>query len=107
MTRDVYFVVSPEAFAEVEDEPLEDELSDLREFGVDDGNHGGVDVGKGGRSALSLEHRPRQQTSETQTHFLYTEIKVFFFKISVNKAFFTQVSKMLQAFKNVKYKTMN
>lgn len=69
--RDVYFVVSSEAFAEVEDEPLEDELSDLREFGVDDSHHGGVDVGKDGRSALSLEHRPRQKTSETKTHTFY------------------------------------
>lgn len=67
-TWDIYFVVSSVAFAKVEDEPLEDELSDLREFGVDDGHHGGIDVGKDGGGALSLKHRPRQQTSETHTH---------------------------------------
>lgn len=64
MMRDVYFVVSSVAFAEVEDEPLEDELSDLWEFGVDDGHHSGVDVGKDRRGSLSLKHGPRQQTSE-------------------------------------------
>lgn len=67
---DIYFVVSPVAFAEVEDESLEDELSGLRELGVDDGHHGGVHVGKDGRGTLSLEHRPRQQTSETRTQKL-------------------------------------
>lgn len=70
--RVAYFVVSSVAFAEVEDEPLEDELSDLGELGVDDSHHGGVDVGENGRGALSLEHRPRKQASEkqiTHTHF--------------------------------------
>lgn len=67
-TRDIYLVVSSVAFAEVEDEPLKDELSDLRELGIDDGHYGGIDMGKDRRGALSLKHRPCQQTSGRHTH---------------------------------------
>lgn len=65
-----YLVVPPVAFTEIKDEPLQDELSYLREFGVDDGHHGGVDVGEDGRRALSLEHRSGQETPMNHTRTL-------------------------------------
>lgn len=52
-------VVSPVALTEVEDEPLQDEFSDLRELGVDDGDNSSVDVCEDRRGALCLKNRPR------------------------------------------------
>lgn len=63
-----HLVVPPVALAEVKDESLEDELSYLRELGVDDGYHSSIDVGEGGRGTLGLQGGPGQETSGEQTH---------------------------------------
>lgn len=59
-----YFIVPPVTFPEIENEPLEDELPDLRKLGVDDGHHGSVHMGKDGRGGLGLKSRSGQKTPE-------------------------------------------
>lgn len=53
---DRYLKVAAIALPECQDEPLEDQLSDLRELGVDDGDEGGVNMSEDRRSRLSLQH---------------------------------------------------
>lgn len=43
-----YLEVASVALPERQDEPLEDQLPDLRELGVDDGDEGGVNVSEDG-----------------------------------------------------------
>ncbi|TNN42954.1 hypothetical protein EYF80_046844 [Liparis tanakae] len=64
---DGYLEVAAVAPPEGQDEAFEDQLSDLWELGVDDGDDGRVDVSEGGRRRLGLQHRARQQTPERQT----------------------------------------
>lgn len=61
---DRYLEVASVALPEREDEPLEDQLPDLRELGVDDGDEGGVNVSEDGRCCLSLQDGASQQTPE-------------------------------------------
>lgn len=66
--QDRYLEVTTVAPPESEDQAFEDKLSDLRELGVDDGHHGGVDVGEDGRRRLGLQHGASQKTPDAQTH---------------------------------------
>lgn len=61
-----YLEVSAVALPECEDETLEDQLSNLREFGIDDGNNSCINVSEDGRRCLSLQHRTSQQTPDGQ-----------------------------------------
>lgn len=53
---DRYLEVTTIALPEVQDEALEDQLSDLRKLGVDDGDDGGVNMSEDRRRSLSLQH---------------------------------------------------
>lgn len=59
-----YLEVASVALPERQDEPLEDQLPDLRELGVDDGCEGGVNVSEDGRCCLSLQDGASQQTPD-------------------------------------------
>lgn len=59
-----YLEVSAVALPERKDKTLEDELSNLREFRVDDGNNSCINMSKDGRRCLSLQHRTSQQTPD-------------------------------------------
>lgn len=59
-----YLEVSAIALPERKDKTLEDELSNLREFRVDDGNNSCINMSKDGRRCLSLQHRTSQQTPD-------------------------------------------
>lgn len=63
-TTDRYLEVAAVALPECQDEPLEDQLADLRELGVDDGDEGGVDVSEDGRRRLGLEDGASQRAPE-------------------------------------------
>lgn len=63
---DKYLEVASVALPERQDESLEDQLPDLRELGVDDGDEGGVNVSEDGRRCLSLQDGASQRTPEGQ-----------------------------------------
>ena len=54
--RDGYLEIAAVAPPKGQDEAFEDQLSNLRELRVDDGDDSSVDVSEDGRSCLSLQH---------------------------------------------------
>lgn len=64
---DRYLEVAAVTLPEGQDKAFEDQLSNLGELGVDDGDDGGVNMSKGRRRRLSLQHRASQQTPDRQT----------------------------------------
>lgn len=61
---DRYLQVASVAPPEVQDQAFEDQLSNLGELGIDDGDNGGVNVSEDGRGRLSLQHRASQRTPD-------------------------------------------
>lgn len=59
--KHTHLEVAAVALSERQDEPLEDQLPNLRELGVDDGDEGGVDVGEDGRRRLGLQNGASQR----------------------------------------------
>lgn len=57
-------VVAPEGPLELNDQSAQDELADVGELGVDDGDERRVDVREGRREGLRLDDRACQQASE-------------------------------------------
>lgn len=51
-----YLEVTAVALPEGQDEAFEDQLSNLRELGVDDGNDSGINMSEDRRCSLSLKH---------------------------------------------------
>jgi hypothetical protein len=58
-------VVPLERPPKLRDEPGQDELSDLRKLGVDDGDEGGKDGREGQGGCLGFHDRPRKETSSS------------------------------------------
>ena len=64
---DRYLEVAAVAFPEGQDEAFEDQLSNLRELGVNDGDDSGIHMSEDRRRSLSLQHRASQQTPDRQS----------------------------------------
>lgn len=69
-----HLIIPAVAFPEVQDEPLQNELANLRELGVDDGHNSRVDVGEDGGGTLGLENGPGQETP-TEPHNNHTLVR--------------------------------
>jgi hypothetical protein len=58
-------VVTLESLAELYDQAVDQQLADLREFGVDDGDHGGVNGSKRQTGSLGLHDASTKETTAT------------------------------------------
>jgi hypothetical protein len=58
-------VVTLEGLAELYDQAVDQQLADLRKFGVDNGDHGGVDGSKWQTGSLSLHDASAEETTAT------------------------------------------
>lgn len=56
-------VVTLEGLAELDNEAVDQQLPDLGKFCVDDGDHGGVDGGKGQTGSLGLHDTAAEETT--------------------------------------------
>jgi hypothetical protein len=58
-------VIALESLAELNDQAVDQQLADLRKFGIDNGDHGSVDGSKGQTGSLSLHDASAKETAAT------------------------------------------